>query len=112
MSRDVGDAVNAILDTVAAKIAERVGTSRGEATTWVFEEELIQAFGTRARVRRLVTSGALTGSIVGRRIIVSRAAFDVFIAAHVVVRDVAPANDGEPSFDDILKRNGLRVVSE
>lgn len=101
------DPIEALLSAIADRVVERVRTASHEH---VYEDELVLAIGSRAKARRLLKSGDVSGSFIGRRMVADRASLTAYIARHrsQPVTNARPV--AEPSVEVALGKAGLRVV--
>jgi hypothetical protein len=97
---------DAFLDELAERVAQRIAT-REPSGEHVYEAELVAAIGSRDRARRLIRSGAIVGSVIGRRLVANRRSLEAFIESNRV-RQREP--DVDP-IDDVVARAGLRAVA-
>ena len=100
---------NELLDSLAALVAERMPT-REVAPEYAPEEDVLTVFGTRTRARRAIRSGSVTGSIVGRRIVIARAELARYVAEHAPAKRLKVEGDQEPSLEEMAEASGLRLA--
>jgi hypothetical protein len=105
-----------ILDTLVDAIAERVAdrlAKRTPATEYVYEDELVAVLGTKERARKMIRSGQLEGSVVGRRLVVRRTSLEAFIEQHRAKQKPKPQASGntvDVDLDAITAAGGLRLL--
>lgn len=112
MSRS--DVLEALLDELADRVADRLASKLSAAAELVGEKELLELLGTKDKVRRLIKSGELDGSLPGQKIVVKRASLTAYLdtkkpPAKAKQETPAPANEDDED-RELLAQVGLRVA--
>ncbi|NUP13837.1 MAG: hypothetical protein HOW73_47995 [Polyangiaceae bacterium] len=79
---------------------------------YVGEEELVALLGSREKAKRLIKSGQIAGSVVGRRVMAERDSLHAFLRS-MRPKQSEPEPEQETEAQKIAKareRAGLRVV--
>lgn len=96
------EAFDALLTEIADRVAERLPSrSSGE---YVYEDELVAALGSRDKAKRLVKSGTVDGSVVGRKVMAKRSSFYAYLESQRVRRTDPTASPKPSSNEDAISK--------